>query len=563
MKISDFIADYLLKNNINTCFSVTGGFAMHLNDSFGSKLNVTYTNGEGPAGYSAIGYSKVDHTPCVVCVTSGCGETNAVTPCMVAYQDSVPIFFISGGVPHKESIRWKRLEEGTLVRTFSGSDHDVLETVKGITKYACVVWDPLRIVEYLDTCILNLTSGIPGPVWMSVPLDIQNLQVDFTIPVPLPVLSIHHGGLDNFPIDKWNASTRPVILVGNGVYLSKSKDLFEKFVEYHKIPVVSTFFSTDAVPLYNMGRVGIIGDRTGNFVIQNADFILNIGSRLAKSVVGYRQEWFAREADIVSINLTTIDLGVTCIMDIKNFFETEKLPKKKTLNWFVKTHSWKDRWFREIPNPGLDTCPYTFLNLFYNKKPDGGICVASSGSIFCVNWHQFLNKGHDEFIISSHGDMGFEIPCSIGCALRCPDKTIYCIVGDGSFQFNFQELQTIKDLHLNVKILYFNNGGYGAIKITQDSYFKRRFGVDIKCPDVKKICNVYDLKYTTNLDEMLEYPGPCLIEIVCQVQARCPRLVNIMRDDGTFDNRPSEDMFPFLDRDEFSNEMCIKQVGSL
>jgi len=562
MKISDFIAEYLLRNNIDTCFSVTGGFAMHLNDSFGSKLNVIYTHGEGPAGYSAIGYSKIDQNPCVVCVTSGCGETNAVTPCMIAYQDSVPIFFISGGVPHKESIRWKRLEEDTNVRIFSGSDHDVVETVKNITKYSCVVWDPSRIVEYLDTCIINLTSGIPGPVWMSIPLDIQNIHIDFNTSVPVKVPFIK-SNFDNFPIEKWNASKRPVILAGNGVYLSKSKSQFEKFIDFHKVPVVSTFFSTDIVPEYNMGRVGIIGDRTGNFVIQNADFILNIGSRMAKSVVGYRPDWFARDAYIVSINLTKVDIGETCVMDIKNFFETEQFPKKETLEWLTKTKSWKAKWFREIPNPSMDTCPYTFLNLFYNKKPDGGICVASSGSIFCVNWHQFLNKGRDEFIISSHGDMGFEIPCSIGCALSCPDKTVYCIVGDGSFQFNFQELQTIKDLNINVKILYFNNGGYGAIKITQDSYFKRRFGVDVKCPDVKKICDVYDLKYTTNMDEMLEYPGPCLIEIVCIVQARCPKLVNIMRDDGTFDNRPPEDMFPFLDRNEFSSEMCIKQVDSL
>ena len=133
MKVSEYITEFLLAHNIKQCFSVTGGFAMHLNDSFGSKLDVVYTHGEGPAGYSAIGYSKLNQDPSVVCVTSGCGETNAVTPCMIAYQDSVPVFFISGGVPHKESIRWKRIEEGHQVRTFSGSDHDVVETVRGIT----------------------------------------------------------------------------------------------------------------------------------------------------------------------------------------------------------------------------------------------------------------------------------------------------------------------------------------------------------------------------------------------------------------------------------------------
>jgi acetolactate synthase-1/2/3 large subunit len=350
------------------------------------------------------------------------------------------------------------------------------------------------------------------------------------------------------------------VLAGNGVYVSGSKSLFENFVNKHKIPVVSTFFATDISPEYNMGRVGILGDRTGNFVVQNADFILNLGSRLAKNVIGYRPEWFAREATIVSVNLENVHMGTTFLTDLKSFFEID-LPEKDASEWLAKTRSWKDRWFRELPNPESERCPYTFLKKFYDKKPNGGICVASSGSIFCVNWHQFLNKGDDEFVISSHGDMGFEIPCSVGCAVRSA-KTVYCIVGDGSFQFNFQELQTIKSLNLKVKIVYFNNGGYGAIKITQDSYFQRRFGVDVTCPDVRKICAVYDLKYFAQdeLDAMLECDGPCLIECVCDVQSRHPKLSNVMRADGTFENKPLEDMAPFLERGEFVREMCVAPV---
>jgi acetolactate synthase-1/2/3 large subunit len=542
---------------------VTGGFAMHLNDSFGSKLDVVYTHGECPAGYSAIGYSKVTKTPSVVCVTAGCGETNSATPCMVAYQDSVPVFFISGGVPHKESIRWKRLQEKKVVRTYSGSDNDVMEMVKGITKYSCVVWEVERLRYYLEKCIHTMTDGVPGPVWMSVPLDIQGMECHLETPLRL-TKCVNHYMYTKFPFDKWEKAQRPVILVGNGVYLSNTKAEFKKFVDTHKVPVVSTFFATDAVPEYNLGRVGILGDRTGNFVIQNADFILNLGSRLSKSVVGYRQDWFAREATIVSINLEKLEFGNTIIMDLKNFFSEVEVPVKEGNQvWLDKTMGWKHKWFRELPNPESESCPYTFLNRFYDKKPNGGICVASSGSIFCVNWHQFLNKGDDEFIISSHGDMGFELPCSVGCSIAS-EKTVYCVVGDGSFQFNFQELQTIKTLSLRVKILYFNNGGYGAIKITQDSYFKRRFGVDVVCPDVKKICDVYSLKYfqQDELDEMFAFDGPCLIECVCDVQARHPKLSNLMREDGTFENKPLEDMAPFLDRDEFQREMCIKQVDT-
>ena len=559
MKVSEYITEFLLTNGIRQCFSVTGGFAMHLNDSFGSKLDVVYTHGEGPAGYSAIGYSKLNQDPSVVCVTSGCGETNAVTPCMIAYQDSVPVFFISGGVPHKDSIRWKRLDEGIHVRTFSGSDHDVVETVRGITKYACVVWDTSVLKYQLTKCVENLRNGIPGPVWMSIPLDIQSMEVNYEVPM---VPKFKYEALDLiFPVEAWKSAKRPVIIAGNGVYVSGCKPLFETFVNKFKIPVVSTFFATDISPEYNMGRIGILGDRTGNFVVQNADFILNLGSRLAKNVVGYRPDWFAREATIVSINIEKVHIGTTFVTDLKSFFETVEVPEKDTSEWLAKTRGWKSRWFRELPNPESDRCPYTFLHEFYDKKPDGGICVASSGSIFCVNWHQFLNKGNDDFIISSHGDMGFEIPCSVGCAIKS-DKQVYCIVGDGSFQFNFQELQTIKSLGLRVKIVYFNNGGYGAIKITQDSYFKRRFGVDVMCPDVKKVCDVYSLKYFAQheMDDMFAYEGPCLIECVCDVQSRHPKLSNIMRDDGTFENKPLEDMAPFLNRDEFNREMCVAHV---
>jgi len=562
MKVSDFICNFLLENGINQCFSVTGGFAMHLNDSFGQKLDVLYQHGEGPCGYSAIGYSKMNNKPSVVCTTAGCGETNAVTPCLIAYQDSVPVFFISGGVPHKESIRWKRVEQGLNIRNYSGSDHDVVETVKSITKYAAVVWNPKYVKSHLKTCMHYLTSGRPGPVWLSVPLDIQSMEIEETIWSPIvkqPLPSVH------FPEEWWVKSERPVILVGNGINLSQTHPQLDQFVRYHNVPVVSTYFGTDLVPEYNMGRVGILGDRTGNFTIQNADFVLNLGSQLCRAVIGYRPETFARGALILSINIEQLQYGDTLLMNLVDFFKLE-LPKKECPEWLEKVQRWKTKWSREIPDTSAsandDLCPYAFLNKFYNLKPDGGVCVASSGSIFCVNWHQFLNKGSDRFVVSSHGDMGFELPCAIGCAIES-GKTVYCIVGDGSFQFNFQELQNCKGLP--IKILYFNNGGYGAIQITQDNYFKRRFGVDMVAPDVQKICAIYDVKYFAQdqVEDMFAFEGgPCLIEVVCRVQPRYPILKNILKEDGTFENKPFEDMWPFLTDEEFDSEMCIKRLSN-
>ena len=539
MKVADYVANYMKDRKITQVFSVTGGFAMHLNDSFGQTLDVVYQHGENPCGYSAMGYSKMSQRPSVVCVTAGCGATNAVTPCLVAYQDSVPVFFISGAVPSKENVRTLKHS----MRIYSGSDCDIIDAVKNMTKFSCELCDPAETRCVLDRCVWNLTSGRPGPVWLSIPLDVQAMQVPESMKgwaPEIPEKSV------SFPVDDWVAAKRPVILVGGGVHNSQTELLLDDFVNKHKVPVVCSFFGTDLAPDYNIGRVGVIGDRAGNFTIQNADLILSLGCRMGKSITGYRSDWFAPDAKVVSVDVE---------MDLREFFRCD-LPVKDASEWLEKTRGWKAMWFRELPNRGDPMCPYNVLNKFFDIKPEGETVVVSSGSIFCVAWHQCVIKPGDRFIASGHGDMGYEVPCAIGCALES-GKTTWPIVGDGSFQFNVQELQTIKSLNLPVKILYFNNGGYGAIQITQDNYFQRRFGVEVACPEVKKVCYAWDLQYFTSIEEAIEFKGPCLVDIPCKVQQRYPRLSNLMRPDGTFDNRPMHDMWPFLDREAFKSNLCI------
>jgi acetolactate synthase-1/2/3 large subunit len=553
MKVSEYVAKYLVDHGITQCFSVTGGFAMHLNDSFGEHLNVVYQHGESPCGYSAVGYSKMNQQPSVVCVTAGCGATNAVTPCLIAYQDSVPVFFMSGAVPHKENVRFL----GHSTRTYSGSDCDIIDMVKNITKYSHELWDPVFLKSVLDQCLWNLTHGRPGPVWLSIPLDIQALQVpEQTLDVWFPPV-FSGQTMDTFPMDAWMSARRPVVLVGNGVRTSGTTQQLEEFANRHQVPIVSSYFGTDLVPEFNVGRVGILGDRPGNFTLQNADFVLSLGCRTSKSIIGYRPEWFCREATFVSINIEDSH-GHTIKMNLEDFFKFN-LPVKDTRQWFSKTLEWKSKWARELPNPDSNVCPYNFMKTFFDKKPACENVVVSSGSIFCVAWHQCVMKPGDRYILSSHGDMGFEVPAAIGCALESK-RTSWAIVGDGSFQYNVQELQTIKTLGVPVKILYFNNGGYGAIQITQDAYFKRRFGVEIQCPDVQKVCHAWDFPYFTDIQKAIEHQGCCLVEIKCIVQQRQPRLQNLMKADGTFENKPMEDMYPFLEREDFRVNMFVKEV---
>lgn len=562
MKVSEYIANFLLEKGVKKCFSVTGGFAMHLNDSFGEKMDVTYTHGEQPAGYAALGWSAYKHNPSVCCVTSGCGATNAITPCLIAYQDSVPVFFISGQVQKNDNIR----SRGDKDRGYFGSDCDIVECVKNITKYTFELTDPLHIQTVLNTCYTNLTTGRPGPVWLSIPVDVQSMQVPDALYGPIPLKSITDDNLPGDFLEAWKTSKRPIVLAGNGIHLSKTREKFLKFIQYHNMPYVVSYFGSDLSDGYT-GKVGILGNRSGNFAIQNADLILCLGCRLSKSITGYNRQLFAREAKIVYIDIDKSEfmdekkVDVKVHMDLNTFFDIE-LPKQCILgSWIDKNREWKDMWDNEIPpKNGNKVCPYRHLQKFFDTKDGDSIVTMSSGSIVCVAWHMYKCKLGDRLVISSHGDMGFEVPAAIGASFH--NKRTYAIVGDGSFQFNLQELQTLKHGNLPVTVMVFNNSGYEAIKISQSSVFKREFGTGpdsgITFCDIEKITKAYDISYyKVENEEDVSYlkhkDGPIIVEILCNRQGRFPRVANKPMPDGTFKNMPHEEMSPFLD-DEVLNE---------
>src|SRR6056300_1265942 len=552
MKVSDFITQFLIEKNIQKCFSVTGGFAMHMNDSFGQKLDVTYTHGENPAGYAALGWSSYAHNPSVCCVTSGCGATNAITPCLIAYQDSVPVFFISGQVHKNDNIR----SYGGKIRGYFGSDCDIVECVKGITKYAVELTDPRDTHKVLEKCYENLTTGRLGPVWLSVPVDVQSMQV-----IPQKFL------------DVWSKAERPIVLAGNGIHLSKTREQFRKFIEYHGLPYVVTFFGSDLGDDY-VGKVGLIGNRAGNFAIQNADLVLWLGSRFSKNITGYRRDSFAREAKAVHLDIDESEfmeekkIDIQLQMDLKTFFDL-KLPKTEwNPKWIQKNMEWKKLWSEEVPEKnGSLVCPYRHLNKFFNEKNGNSVVTMSSGSIYCVGWHTHKHKDGDRFITSGHGDMGYEVAVAMGAAFH--GKRTYAIVGDGSFQYNIQDLQTLKHYNLPVTIMVFNNGGYGAIQITQNTVFKREYGTtpnsDLSFCDIEKVAKAYDVPYhKVEEDDDTSYlshtDGPLMVEIVCNTQGRYPRLSNKPLSDGTFKNMPYEEMSPFLDDDFLSENMFVTRV---
>jgi len=601
IKVSDYIVKFFEKNNIDTLFTITGGFSMHLNDSFGMNENfdIYYQHHEQACGYSAVGYSKTNSRPVIVCTTAGVAATNTISPCVVAHQDSLPVLFISGQVKSTESIHKINTPQMQL-RHYAGADCDIISMVKPITKYAKEILDINELEETLKTTIYHLINGRPGPVWLSIPVDIQGMIIEepnISIIQKDTVILSNEITNNLEDINKLLLSSqRPIIIAGNGIKLGNCIDKFRGFIETYNIPIVVTYNGTDLVEndhnLYS-GRVGIIGDRSGNFSVQNSDLIISLGCRMAQGIIGYRADWFAREAKIIYIDndpneleKTNLDYTLKINMDLNTFFDNFKFNKINNYsNWVSKCNYWKQKWLFEIPHEEeyskilnktseLSTInPYHALKLFFNSAPENKIILCSSGSIITNVWHMANIKKGDKFIISSQGDMGFELPASIGASLAEKEKMVVPIFGEGSFQLNIQELQTIVHYNLPIKIFLFNNAAYGAIQITQTNFFKNKFGVDtssgISFPDTEKIANAYGIKYIgvrnnneleDKIKEFIDYKETIIFEVFCCIQGRYPRLNAIKNDNGTFTNRPFEDMDPFMDRDELKNEMIVKMV---
>jgi acetolactate synthase-1/2/3 large subunit len=589
IKVSDYIVDFFYKNGIDTLFTITGGFAMHLNDSFGKhgKYNIYYQHHEQACGYSGVGYSKTNSKPVIVCTTAGCAATNTISPCLVAHQDSLPVLFISGQVKATESIQSINTETMKL-RHYAGADCDIISMVKPITKYASEILNLNELNSTLIEAFKNLINGRPGPVWLSIPVDIQGLLID-DMDIPIIQKDIVGAAVSSNDLqvihDELMNAKRPLIIAGNGIKLGNCNQKFREFLKKYNIPVVVTFHGTDLIetddPLY-AGKIGLIGDRHGNFTMQNCDLLISFGCRMAQGIIGYRADWFARDAKVIYIDndpneLEKVNLNyhLKINMDMNLFFDNYNFVTKDYSSWIQKCMHWKNKWLFETPNlsdeNGIN--PYYALKEFYTAAPENKITIVSSGSIITNAWHMARIKTGDKFIISSQGDMGFELTASIGAQIAEPEKMVVPILGEGSFQLNIQELQTIIQYKLPIKILLFNNGAYGAIQITQTNFFKNKFGVDyssgLSFPSTEKIAGAYGLKYIAArknddfkscLEEFMNCKEAIILEVFCCIQGRHPRLNAIKNYDGTFTNRPFEDMDPFLSRDEFASEMIVKIV---
>jgi len=581
IRVSDYIANFLEKKGIKYAFEVPGGGAMFLNDSIAkSNIKPIFCHHEQACAMAAVGYTKLTNEVSLVVCTSGCAGTNVITGLLDAWQDSHKLIVVSGQVNKKDTTYLKNVP----LRKLGIQEVNIVKIVSSITKYATMIEDANNIAYELEKAYHICTTGRHGPVWIDVPLDIQSAYVNLEelkhFDIPETIASSKESELFKKYLSE---SKRPVIIAGNGIYLANAKDKFKNFIEQYQIPVACTFLGIDLLeethPLY-VGRIGLKGTRAGNFAVANSDLVISIGSSLNIPTTGFQYHLFAREAKIIAIDIdadehskNTIKINDVINEDINNFISSNiNLEYKCPSSWFEKCQYWKNKW-----NP-FDRKDIDSLNMYSFSKKLGeitkeikSIVVTDAGSANYVLCQTLLNSRL--ILPAAQGEMGFMIPACVGISLGAKNEAVVGVTGEGSFQFNIQELQTIVQNKLPVKMFILNNGGYLCIRNTQIKFFNKNFsGVDadsgVSFPDPEKIAYAYGIPFKRisnieelhqNLKSIVQHDGAYLCEIMCPSDEEVyPTSATLKTDEGKLVSQPLENMAPFLSKEEFEQEMIVK-----
>jgi acetolactate synthase-1/2/3 large subunit len=600
MRVADYVASALADRGVRHVFLVTGGGAMFLNNAFGAEKRIQFVcnHHEQACAMAAEGYARVTGSVGVINVTSGPGGINALNGVFGAWTDSIPLLVVSGQVK-RETLMASYSVPG--LRQLGDQEADIIAMVRGITKYAVLVTDPKSIRYHLERALFLATTGRPGPCWLDIPIDVQSAQID---PEELPGYDPTQDqiGWDMSRIryqarevaERLREAKRPVILVGTGIRLAGAVETFHHVVHELGIPITTAFAAHDLLASddpHCCGRPGSLGDRPGNFAVQNSDLLLALGTRLNVRQVSYGWKTFARHAykiqvDIDHAELTkpTVrpDLPIHC--DVKLFLEElgRQLPEA---NYRRETHSWWLGWCRERVQryPAVSDRqregtgawnPYHFIDLLYRRLDDDDVVVCGDGSA-CVITFQVaqVKNGQRLFCNSGCASMGYDLPAAIGAAVARGGKRVICLAGDGSIQMNVQEMQTLAHHSLPVKVFVLNNGGYLSIRQSQVNFFKRLVGEGptsgVSFPDMVKLAAAYGIAgrriETVDdlgvIDEALASPGPFVAEVMLdQEQPFEPKLSAKPLDNGKIVSPPLEDMAPFLAKDELRANLLIPEV---
>ncbi len=590
IKLSDYVIQRLANWGVRHIFMVSGGGAMHLNDSIGRERRIAYicNHHEQASAMAAECYARIAQVPGVVSVTTGPGGINALNGVFGAWTDSIPMLVISGQVK-RETCMATAGARG--LRQLGDQEADIVSMVKGITKYAVLVDDPASIRYHLERAWHLAQSGRPGPCWLDIPIDVQSAMIEES------KLSGYDPADDALPCDlsqmrrdcrtvaeRIARAQRPVILAGTGVRIADALDEFEKLIRKLRIPV-TTAWTHDLIAsddeLY-CGRPGTIGDRAGNFAVQNADLVLVLGSRLNVRQVSYNWKAFAPKAYKIQVDvdaaeldkpLVKPDLGIAC--DLKIFLR-ELLAELDSQAYRGHHESWL-AWCRErvarYPvvqdrqrQAGPPLNPYHFMEELSAMLADDDAVICGNASA-CIVPFQAMKIRRGQRLISNSGSasMGYDLPAAIGAAIARGGKRVICLAGDGSLQMNIQELQTVAHHRLPIKIFVLNNAGYLSIRSTQKNFFGRMMGESagsgVSFPDFVKVADAYGIPSLRvdrtgdfgRIREALEQPGPALIDVVLDPEQEFePRSRAKQLPDGKIVSPPLEDMYPFLGPEELA-----------
>lgn len=590
IKLSDYVFEYIANLGVKDVFMLSGGGCMHLVNSLGRnpRLNYRCCLFEQVVSLAADGYAQFTNNIGVGLVTTGPGGTNAITGVADAWSDSIPLLILSGQVKTAD------LSHGT-VRTKGFQELDIVSIVKPITKYAVTVINPYDIKKELDKAVYYCKEGRPGPVWLDIPLDVQAAMIDEEklagfIPEKkaIPDFDMQAAKV----VEAIKKAKRPVILAGYGIKVSGAEKLFRQFLQKLQIPVMTTWKAMDLLPdeypLF-IGRPGCIGQRAANFAQQNSDLIITIGARLDFGQIGYASETFARGAvkiinDVDAEELNKfqfhVDIAVCSdskvfLNDILNAIENIEIPLYS--EWINKCREWKAKYpvvQKEYYAYDDGASTYVLMEML-NKYTDEHTAFTPGNSGACSEiFSQAYRVKAGQRVICSNtlGSMGTGLPMSIGVCIANNNRNTVCVNGDGGFQMNIQDLETVRRYKLPIKYFVLNNKGYGSIINSQNNYFNGFYvGANadsgVTLPPLEKVADTYQLKYfkiSNNGDmekiipQIFEYEGAVLCEVYISAKERTlPKQASSVRKDGSMVSRPLEDLEPFLSREELQKEMFI------
>lgn len=653
IKVSNYIAGKLVEEGIRHVFTVTGGGAMHLNDGLGHQegLECIYNHHEQACAMAADSYARIHNQIAAVCVTTGPGGTNAITGVVGAWLDSIPMLVLSGQVRYDTTARWS----GVGIRAMGDQEFDICQAVSSMTKYCEMVTDPKRIRFCLEKALYLARSGRPGPCWLDIPLDVQGAFVEEEELGGFDPEDYEAGGsgwgddsgragkpshpakireddagfgekrqvLPGEPeaalmekvLDKIREAKRPVFYVGNGIRIAGAYEVFLEAAELLGIPVVTGWNIQDAIwdehPLY-AGRPGNMGDRPGNFAVQNSDLVFSVGSRLSIRQVGYNYKTWARKAYVIMNDVDQeelkkpsvhVDLPVHAdgkvfleklVEQLKEGQQEGRLPKPlfgggeglKGKSWIETCQMWREKYPVILPKhlsqgDDKEANVYALVRELSSRLKEGQITVSGNGSACVAGGHSYIIKKGQRFISNSAiAAMGYDLPAAIGAYMADHSQDIILLTGDGSIQMNLQELQTIIHHRMAIKIFVINNNGYHSIRQSQQNFFEGALvgvgtdsgfkGPDLSFPSMEKLAGAYGYPYfcarhnsqlAQAIEGALAVPGPAICEVMVSTDQNFePKSSARKMPDGTITSPPLEDLAPFLPEEEMDANMIIPRI---